>query len=330
MQGTLWISEVASALGLTKGEVAQLVASGLTALGGLAAAFAAWKAARISTVAVAEMRAARHQAIRPTFLLEGERSIRVLLEPSSMALVDDKVGGEKLRSQLSYECFRATNIGLGVAHGLKAYFDWDGPPLRAVQTRKVEEFLGRNGIELSGFGSLERGKIYPSPKLGNVQVEVPLACRPNETFKISISRWDIEALILKTLSSALCPQQTKTGIFAEAGDLNLSFISLSGEAGSDRARVSATGYLIIYDGSIDGAWRQASLYLSFHAYAWSAIYPQPNSNLVRLLWLARGRRVPSYYGKPKRWESAHRAWLRRLKRKQFRKRIQRAFRRRIG
>lgn len=329
MQGALWISEGASALGLTKGEVAQLLASGLSALGGLAAAFAAWKAARISAVAVAEMRETRHQAIRPTFLLEGERRIRVLLGPSSMALAEDAVSGEGLESERSYECFRATNIGLGIAHGLRAYFDWDGPPLRAVQTRKVEEFLGRNGIELSGFGSFENGKIYPSQELGNLQVKVPLACRPNETFQIRISHGDIEALILKTLSHALCRQGGQPNVFWEAGDLDLGYVSLSGEAGSDRARVCATGYLIIYDGSIDGAWKQASLYLSFHASAWSGIYTQPRSNLVRLLWLARGRRVPSYYGWPRTWKVAHRAWLRRLKRKQLRGRITRALRRRI-
>lgn len=319
MPSALAIAESADALGLTRGETAQLLASVLSAIGGLAAAYAAWKAARLSAIAITEMREARHQAIRPSFLIEGGRRLRAVLTPAAISLTDE-AEREKLPLAQSYDCFRATNIGLGIAQKLEAYVSWDGPPLRDVQKRKVEEFLARNRIGLSGYGSLEEGIIHPRATLGHVGIRLPASCRPDEDVQIRISEWDLEALMLKVLAYALRPLKSGASVYSEGGDLNLTFVSLSGEEGRARARVVATGYMIIRNGEIEGPWSEASLYLSFSTFSWSGLYPQPRSNLVRLLWLARGRRVPTFFGRPKTWKATHHAWVRRLKRKRLRMR----------
>lgn len=333
-RGLMMIHGIAETLHLSRAETAGVIATGLSAIGGLASAFAAWRAAKISALSVVELREARNQSIRPTFLVSGERRFRVSIGRSSIALADDTIGGGEIESGRSYGCFKALNVGLGLAKDLRGSFRWDGPPLREVQLRRVEEFLARNEIRITDQGPLEEGRLYGPFVLGYVGIQLPAACPPQEAMDIPVTHFDLQALLVKTIASSLSDSGAVSDVFGEAGDMTLSYTSLSGEKASQVTRVSATGYLLIREGTLKDGWSRLDAFLSFAALVPGSgypmlldddstiIYPQPRTRLMRLLWLARGRRVPRYGSDvDQQWPPFHRLWLRRKRRREFRRRV---------
>lgn len=129
------------ALGLTVGELVQVLVTGLSAIGAVAAALAAWNASRIAQDSLREMHEARLQPVRPALGVSvvGRMEVRWYKNVGVGLRVSEDIDAQ-WQEGTAQIC--ATNYGLGTARDIEFSLDACNFRLPRGTGRNLERFFG--------------------------------------------------------------------------------------------------------------------------------------------------------------------------------------------
>lgn len=242
------ITGFATSLNIPRGDAAQLLVGLLTALVGISAALAAWRAAAMARATVAEMQEARLQGVRPHLIITGSFEIQYTLEDCAVTL-RDRMLNELVKAR-KYKVFEITNVGLGPAVNITTHFELASTTFVDEEVQLLQNFFAQRGMTLRGSTKLVVDDLDYDIKADRSSFNtefyadrvVPKILAPNEPQDIEVSIEAFNFIMMKILAYAMRRRKQGSYVYSEAGNIVVSYSSHAGEKFTTKMGVYLGGY----------------------------------------------------------------------------------------